>query len=152
MAIYEELADKAGMARACDRLALIASEQGQLGDALMWVITTAALFGEFTQPATAASRIFLTNHVDLQGIAALDDCWREVTGTEAPAPIRSYFEARAATRENRKAVADLRKRAAATASLADMREFTLADLRRAVREYRGSEAGTEGSDSVDGRA
>jgi tetratricopeptide (TPR) repeat protein len=138
LAIYEELADRAGRAQACDRLALIASEQGQLGEALMWVITAAALFGEFTHPATAASRIFLTNHVDLQGITALEDCWRVVTGTATPAPIRSYFEARAATRENRKAVAALRKQAEATASLADMREFTLRDLRRAVEENRAT--------------
>jgi hypothetical protein len=126
------------MVRAYDRLALIASEQGQLGEALMWVIMTAALFGEFTQPTTAASRIFLTNHVDLQGVTALEDCWREVTGTATPAPVRSYFEARAARRENREAVATLRKQAEATASLSTMSEFTLRDPRRAVREDRAT--------------
>ncbi len=74
--------------------------------------------------------------MDLQGLGALADCWREVTGTAPPAPVLAYFEARAATRENRKAVAALRTQAEATASLADMREFTLRDLRRAVREDR----------------
>jgi hypothetical protein len=104
----------------------------------MWVIMDAALFGDFADTGTAASRLFLSSHVDLQGIAALEDCWREVTGTATPAPILSYFEARAATLENRKDVAALRKQAAATASPADMREFTLRDLRRAVQEYRAT--------------
>jgi tetratricopeptide (TPR) repeat protein len=138
LATYEELNDKPGMASSYSRLALFASDRGQLGEALMWVIMDAALFGDFADTATAASRVFLSSHVDLQGIAALEDCWREVTGTATPAPILSYFEARAATRENRKDVAALRKQAAATASPADMREFTLRDLRRAVQEYRAT--------------
>ena len=138
LATYEELNDKLGMAGAYGRLALIATDHGQFGEALMWVIMGAALFGDFTHPATAASRAFLTSHVDLLGIAALEDSWREVTGTATPAPILSYFEARAATSENREAAAALRKRAAATASPADMRELALRDLRRAVQAERAA--------------
>jgi hypothetical protein len=95
----------------------------------------AASDGRCPDEASKWGRQALSSHVDLQGMAALEDCWREVTGAATPAPILSYFEARAATRENRKDVAALRKQAATAASLADMREFTLRDLRRAVQEY-----------------
>jgi tetratricopeptide (TPR) repeat protein len=139
LAAYADLTDKPGMATAYDRLALIAAGRDRLGEALMWVILSAALFGDFAHPATTASRVFLTKHVDLQGMAALEDDWSEVTGTALPAPIRSYYETRAATRENREAVAALHEQFEATAGLlSDMREFTLRDLRRAVQEYRAT--------------
>jgi tetratricopeptide (TPR) repeat protein len=139
LAAYEKLTNKPGMATAYDRLALIATRRDRLGEALMWMILSAALFGDFAHPATTASRVFLTKHVDLQGMAALEDDWREVTGTALPAPIRSYYETRAATRDNREAVAALHEQFEATAGLlSDMREFTLGDLRRAVQEYRAT--------------
>jgi tetratricopeptide (TPR) repeat protein len=139
LAAYEKLTDKPGMATAYDRLALIATRRDRLGEALMWMIMSATLFGDFAHPQAAASRVFLSEHVDLQGMAALEDDWREVTGTALPAPIRSYYEARAATRDNREAVTALREQFEATAGpLSGMREFTTRDLRRAVQEYRAT--------------
>ena len=74
-----------------------------------------------------------------------------MTGTALPASIRSYYDERAATRDNREAVAAVRKRFAANPGrIAEMREFMLSDLHRAVQEHSAAEeyqAGREHPDS-----
>jgi hypothetical protein len=67
------------------------------------MIRCAALYGGFAYPASAASRLFLSKHVDVQGMEALAEDGRAVTAM-APVPVGSYYEERVATSDNRKTV------------------------------------------------
>jgi hypothetical protein len=107
----------------------------------MWVIRCAAMYGNLADPATAGSRIFLTSHVNLEGIEALEEDWRTVTGAELPSAIRNHFAAHGDAARADEFLAGLQDKLGHATSAQDLREITRDDLRRAVLDYRDSAAG-----------
>jgi tetratricopeptide (TPR) repeat protein len=92
LAINEELGNKPGMAFTFGLLGLLAEDRGQPRQALEWMIRSVALFSEFPHPATEPAAGHLARFTAQLGTGALEQYWRNVTGSPLPPAIRSYVE------------------------------------------------------------
>ena len=90
--IREVLGDLPGMAPTFWQLSQLAEDRGQARLALVWMVRRVALSVMFSHTATGAGLEKLTRLTARLGIAALEECWQDVTGSPLPHAIRGYIE------------------------------------------------------------
>jgi tetratricopeptide (TPR) repeat protein len=95
LALEEELGSKPGMAMTFAQLGLLAWARGQVDQALEWTVRCVALFDEVPHPLTGPGPEHLVRLTTRLGIAALEECWRKVTGDRLPQAVRAYVESNA---------------------------------------------------------
>ena len=62
-------------------------------EALKWMVRCVRLFEEFPHPLTGQGPRHLVRLTGVLGMAALDQCWRDVTGSELPPVLVAYAQA-----------------------------------------------------------
>ena len=90
LVILEELGDRPHVASSYGQLGLLAEQRGQSLQALEWMVRCVTLFDQFPHPSTAPGPDHLARLAAQLGVAALEQCWREVTGSPLPQAIRNY--------------------------------------------------------------
>jgi tetratricopeptide (TPR) repeat protein len=94
LAISEELGDRRGMALTYAQSGLLAEQQGQLAEALAWVVRCVSLFDEIPHPSAGSGPRDLARLTSQLGTAALEDAWQAVTGGELPKAVQDYVMGR----------------------------------------------------------
>jgi tetratricopeptide (TPR) repeat protein len=92
LTINEELGNRPGMALSYGQLGLLAEKRGRPSEALTWMVRCVALFDEFPHPATDTGPEHLARLTTRLGIAALEQCWQQVTGSPLPPAVRDYVQ------------------------------------------------------------
>jgi tetratricopeptide (TPR) repeat protein len=90
LTISEELGDEPGVARSYAGLAVLADIQGKPQEALAWTVRAVVLVGQFPHPAMPSLPHNLSILAGRLGMAALEECWQDVTGNPLPRKVRRY--------------------------------------------------------------
>lgn len=88
--IEQELADTLDMVRTFGQLGSLAAQREHYDQALQWTIRSVALFDEFPHRMTEPAPMQLATLTARLGMAALEECWRQVTGQPLPREVRDY--------------------------------------------------------------
>jgi hypothetical protein len=89
--IREELGDLPGLALAYGQFGLLAEARQQPRQALDWTVRCVTSFSQFPHPATGPAPTHLVRLTTLLGIPALEQSWRQVTGSPVPKAVRDYI-------------------------------------------------------------
>jgi tetratricopeptide (TPR) repeat protein len=96
LTIKEEFRDGPGMVTTFGQFGLLAEERGQLREALAWTVRCVVLLIELSHPLTANGLDQLAALTARTGMAALAECWRQVTQQGLPDDVHGEIESRMA--------------------------------------------------------
>ena len=89
--IAEELGDQPGMASTYTQLGLLAEQRRQPRQAIEWIIRCVTCFEQFPSPINMTGPTVLARLTRQQGMPALEQAWRQVTGQPVPQAVRDYI-------------------------------------------------------------
>ena len=91
LAIKEAGGDKPALALTLAQCSLLATEQQRPAEALEFAVRAVTLFDEFPHPSTGTAPRDLTRLTVQLGLDALQQCWRNVTGSIPPQTVLDFI-------------------------------------------------------------